>query len=197
MGRKKSYERNELIEKAMEIFRDHGFAGTSAEMLSKELGVNRFGLYSEFGNKQGLFDAALKRYDELVVERNFGPLESADSGINEIRDLLKFYGEAGKGQAAGRGCLLCNTAVEFGPDDPSGAGYIEQYFNRLSNAFFTALSNAEINGQLKISVDTRMEADFFTSSVLGMFVMLRAKASPSTVKRTADAAITHLDSLLV
>ena len=196
MGRKKSYDRAELVEKAMEIFRDHGFAGTSADMLAKGLGVNRYGLYSEFGSKQGLFDAAIKRYDEVVVERNFGPLESADAGINEIRALIKFFGAAGEGPASGRGCLLCNTAVEFGPDDPGGAGFVQRYFKRLSNAFSTALRNAKDNGQLRHSVDPRKEADFFTSSILGMFVMLRAKAPPKTLKRTADAAIEHLEQLL-
>jgi TetR/AcrR family transcriptional repressor of nem operon len=196
MGRKKSYDRDELVEKAMEIFRDHGFAGTSADMLAKGLGVNRFGLYSEFGSKQGVFDAALKRYNEVVVERNFGPLESADAGVDEIRALLKFFGSAGEGPASGRGCLLCNTAVEFGPEDPGGAGFVQRYFERLSNAFFTALRNAEYKGLLRDSIDPRTEADFFTSSVLGMFVMLRAKASPKTLKRAADAGIEHLERLL-
>jgi AcrR family transcriptional regulator len=33
MGRKKKYDRDTLIEQAMELFRDHGFAGTSTQML--------------------------------------------------------------------------------------------------------------------------------------------------------------------
>ena len=32
MGRKKTYDRDDLIDRAMEIFRDHGFAGRSTEM---------------------------------------------------------------------------------------------------------------------------------------------------------------------
>ena len=93
MGRKKNYDRNELIGQAMEIFRDHGFAGTSAEMLVQGLGVNRYSLYAEFASKQGLFDAALQRYDEVVVERNFGPLEAPGAGIDEIRALLENKGQ--------------------------------------------------------------------------------------------------------
>jgi hypothetical protein len=31
---------------------------------------------SEFGSKQGFFDAALQHYDEEIVEWNFGPLEA-------------------------------------------------------------------------------------------------------------------------
>ena len=67
MGRKKTYDRDVLIGKAMELFRDHGFAGTSTLMLVEGLGVNRYSMYAEFGSKQALFDASLKRYDEEVV----------------------------------------------------------------------------------------------------------------------------------
>jgi TetR/AcrR family transcriptional regulator, transcriptional repressor for nem operon len=191
MGRKKNYDRDELVGKAMEIFRDHGFAGTSAEMLVEGLGVNRYSLYAEFGSKQGLFDAALKRYDDEVMKRNFGPLEAPGGGIDEVRALLEFFGSAGKGAASGRGCFLCNTAIELGPTDPSGAGFVQRYFARLSEAFYVALSR----GELRHAADPRKEADFFTASVLGLFVMLRAKALPTTIENAALVAIKHLEDL--
>ncbi len=195
MGRKKKYSRDELIEAAMEIFRDHGFAGTSAEMLVEGLGVNRYSLYAEFGSKQALFDTALQRYDEVVVERNFGPLEAPGAGIDEVRSLLSFFASAGKGSTSGRGCLLCNTAVEFGPIDPSGAGSVQHYFKRLSEAFFAALNNANERGELLPAVKPREEADFFTASILGLFVMVRAKASSTVIENAALVAINHLEAL--
>jgi len=195
MGRRKSYNRDEMIDKAVELFRDHGFAGTSAEMLSEGLCVNRYGIYAEFGSKQGLFNAALKRYEDSNVERNFGPLESSSAGVDEIRSLFEFFGKADTSPAFGRGCLLCNTAVEFGPDDPSGAGFVERYFLRISRAFHTALSNASKSGELPQTVDPKEEADFFTASVLGLFVMLRAKAPKSVIKHAAYTGIRHLESL--
>jgi TetR/AcrR family transcriptional repressor of nem operon len=197
MGRKKKYDREELVGKAMEIFRDHGFAGTSAEMLAEGLGVNRYSIYAEFGSKQGLFEAALKRYDEEVVERNFGPLEMPSAGLDEIRTLLEFFGNAKASPALGRGCLLCNTAVEFGPEDPGGAGFVQRYFNRLSAAFLAALDNAHADGKLRASADPGKEAGFFTASVLGMFVMLRARAPLTVIESAAEAAIEHLEALVV
>ena len=110
MGRKKGYERDVLVGKAMELFRDHGFGGTSTQMLVETLGVNRYSLYAEFGSKQALFDLALERYDAEVIQRSYGPLELPGAGIAEIRSLLEFYRGAAAGPAVGRGCFLCNTA---------------------------------------------------------------------------------------
>ncbi len=195
MGRKKSYDRDALIAKAVELFRDHGFAGTSTQMLTEELGVNRFSLYAEFGNKQGLFDAALQRYDDEVMQRNFGPLEAPGAGLAEIRALFAFFGSASGAPAWGRGCLLCNTAVEFGPDDPSGAGFIQRYFERIARAFTAALSHALREGELASTVSPRAEASFFTAAVLGLFVMLRAQAPERVIQSAARVATDHLETL--
>ena len=195
MGRKKNYDRVKLIEEAMEIFRDHGFAGTSSQMLVDRLGVNRFSLYAEFGNKQGLFDAALEHYNNVVVERNFGPLDSPEAGIEEIQKLLEFFASASKGPVSGRGCLLCNTAVEFGSTDPNGSAFVQKYFKRISKAFYKALSNSKNKALLRDNVSLKKEADFFTATTLGLFVMIRAKAPAKVIDNAAKMAIEHLKRL--
>lgn len=195
MGRRKSYDRDEIVGKAMELFRDHGFAGTSADMLVGKLGINRYSLYAEFGNKQGLFEAALKRYDAEVIGARFGPLELPDAGLAEIHKLLDFYGAAGRGPAAGRGCLLCNTAVEFGPEDPGGAGFVERYFARLKSAFTNALTNARDRGEVDQNINLDGEVSHLTSAVLGLFVMIRAKAAAETISDAASSVTAHLEAL--
>ena len=195
MGRKKKYNRDKLIDKAMALFRLYGFAGTSTQMLVEELGVNRFSLYAEFANKQKLFEAAIERYNQKVIEKTFAPLELPSAGIKDIRSLIEFYASAINGPAAGRGCLLCNTAVEFGSQDPGNTGFVQLYFKRLSRAFNISLNNAYSNGELHNSVSPGKEADYFTATILGLFVMIRAKVLPSMIKNAAEMAIKHLEEL--
>lgn len=195
IGRKKRYDRDTVVNQAMGLFRSRGFASTSADVLVRELGISRHSLYAEFGSKQGLFDAALRRYDEVVLERNFGPMERPGSGLVEVRSLLAFFGAAHAGPAAGRGCLLCNTAVEFGPDDPGGQGFVQAYFSRVSSAFRVALTGAAQRGEVCLDVDVDAEAALLTSVVLGLFVMIRAKAPAAVIEQAARAAVAHVDRL--
>jgi len=90
---------------------------------------------------------------------------------------------------------LSNTAVEFGPEDPSGAGFVQRYFDRLAKAFHAALKNACKEGALVPSVDPKKVTAFFTASVLGMCVMLRAKAPPMVIQSAASVALEHLEGL--
>ena len=195
MGRTRTHSKDQLLAKAMQIFREHGFAGTSADMLVDRIGVSRYSLYSDFGSKQGLFDAALERYNDEIIGLRFGPLERSDAGMSEVAAVLDFFGSAGNGPAAGSGCLLCNTAVEFGPGDPIGSRAVQRYFQRLSGAFRNALGNAERGGQLMPGVDTGKEADLLTSVVLGLFVMIRANAPTTIIEHAAASAKERIAAL--
>lgn len=164
-------------------------------MLVEQIGVSRYSIYADFGNMQGLFEAALERYNDELIDLRFGPLERSDAGLSEVLSLLDYYGSAGNGPAAGRGCLLCNTAVEFGPNDPTGSAAVQRYFERLSGAFSNALGNARARGELDQSVDPAKEAGFLTATVLGVFVMLRANAPREAIENAAGSAIAHLEGL--
>ena len=82
----------------MHVFRRDGFAGASADVLVKETGASRYNLYSSFGSKEGLFTAALERYNEEIIDARFGPLEQPDADIEDVAALLEFYGNAGFGR---------------------------------------------------------------------------------------------------
>ncbi|MEX0380295.1 TetR/AcrR family transcriptional regulator [Leuconostoc sp. MS02] len=59
MGRKKSFNQQEVIAQMSQVFGQYGFEGTSLDDLVKVTGLLRGSLYSEFGSKQGMFIASL------------------------------------------------------------------------------------------------------------------------------------------
>lgn len=62
MARKKKYNEEEVVEKAMNIFWKNGYKATSMKMLEEEMGINKFSIYASFGSKNGLFIESLKQY---------------------------------------------------------------------------------------------------------------------------------------
>ena len=88
----------------------------------------------------------------------------------------------------------CSEAGEI-VERASPVRFVRRYFKRVSEAFYAALGNARGKGELSRSVDPREEACFFTASVLGLFVMLRAKAPPAVIQSAARVAVEHLEAL--
>ncbi len=64
MGRPKEFDEAEVLERAVELFWARGYQATSVQDIVDHVGVNRQSLYNEFGGKDALFLAALRRYME-------------------------------------------------------------------------------------------------------------------------------------
>jgi hypothetical protein len=50
---------------------------------------------------------------------------------------------------------------------------------------------------LRDTVTLKKEADFFTATMLGLFVMIRARAPIKVIENAAKMAIEHLEGLCV
>ncbi len=193
MGGVKRYDRTELLDRAVELFRRQGFTATSTADLVDELGVNRKSMYAEFGSKQGLFEAALERYDDHHLSGVLAPIEAPEAGADAIHEAFADYAAAAEGWASGRGCLLCNTAVERAALDPGARRHVDAYLDRLTGAFRHALGNARQNGDLEPEADLDQLASFFTMALIGVAAVIRAEAAPELVRAGCRVATSVLD----
>ena len=193
MGRIKQYQRSELLDRAVELFRRQGFNGTSTAELVAELGVNRKTMYAEFGSKQGLFEAALERYDHKHLSRVLAPLEAPDASVEAIRQAFTSYASAGEGWFRGRGCLMCNTAVERGALDPASGRYTAAYLERITGGFRHALGNASRSGEITRTADLDELAAFLTTMLIGIAACIRAEAPPEQLRAAAGVATSVLE----
>jgi TetR/AcrR family transcriptional repressor of nem operon len=175
------------------LFRRQGFSGTSTAELVAELGVNRKSMYAEFGSKQGLFEAALERYDREHLSGVLAPIEAPHAGAEAIRNAFAGYATASDGWARGRGCLMCNTAVERAALDPGSGRYVVAYLERLTRAFRHALSNAQSAGEIDANADLDELSAFFTTALIGVAACIRAEAPPEQVQAACRVATSLLD----
>jgi len=177
MPRAKAFDADEALQKAMQVFWERGYEATSVQDLVQGMGINRFSLYSTFGDKHRLFVAVLERYCDTIVAGLVGELEQSAAGLTDIRRfftrLVDFFASA-KGW---RGCLITNTAVELAPHDPQAAAKVQAYVVRLEEAFYRVLVQAQRVRQLAAAHACRDLARFLTGSALGLGVL--AKTSPS------------------
>ncbi len=197
MGRAKSYDRDVLVDRAMKLFWLHGFHGTSTATLVDRLGINRNSMYLEFGSKQALYEAAMERYERDVVQHHFGELEGRDAGLDEIRTVLARFAVTVRGRDKKLGCLMCNAATERAPHDAASKEFVSNFVDRIGRAFARAISNAKRRGEIGSDVEAADEASWFTATLIGFFVLMRAQAAPKVRRSAARAALKHLDNMMI
>ena len=193
MSRPKQYDRTDLLDRAVELFRRQGFNGTSTAELVAELGVNRKSMYAEFGSKQQLFEAALEHYNGKHLTRVLAPLESPNAGVDDIRQAFTNYAAASEGWFNGRGCLLCNTAVERAALDAASGQFVADYFDRLNRAFHNALANGVRDGDIADDADLDELSAYFTMALIGVAASIRAEAPSPQIHAACRVATSMLD----
>ncbi|CAM1349319.1 TetR/AcrR family transcriptional regulator [Tenacibaculum insulae] len=112
MARKKKYNEEEVVEKAMNLFWRNGYEATSMQMLEKEMGINKFSIYASFGNKHGLFLESLKCYKQKV-SAIFKKFEKSTNGIDGIKQFFIDSVDVHYKEGNHKGCLITNTYNEF------------------------------------------------------------------------------------
>ncbi|MES2746087.1 MAG: TetR/AcrR family transcriptional regulator [Bdellovibrionota bacterium] len=87
MGRPKQFERCEVTNKALQVFWQKGFLDTSLKDLEEATGVFKPALYSEFGDKVGLFLECMRYYRENYAKERL--LKRDPPGWSNIEAFLK------------------------------------------------------------------------------------------------------------
>lgn len=101
MGRPRAFDLDEVLDHAVDVFVDRGFAGASVDDVLAATGLARASLYNAFGSKRGVLEQALGRIDGAPRGQQLDLLLVAlsdvaphDEGIRRMtRTLVERLGE--------------------------------------------------------------------------------------------------------
>src|SRR5712671_3105788 len=113
MARQKEFNREEALQKAMEVFWSRGYEAASIQDLVKHMGINRQSLYDTFGDKHALYLQALDRYSALEGRKLLLLLEGDGSVKRALRRLFAGVVEGSLCAGERRGCFMGNAMSEL------------------------------------------------------------------------------------
>jgi AcrR family transcriptional regulator len=187
MARPKEFDVDTAVEAAIAVFREHGFEGTSAQMLVEAMGIGRQSLYDTFGDKWGIYRAAVQRYSQDEVRTHAELLASRERAIEGIRAMLdRVAGEAHQA------CLGLSATVEFGCTRPELVKLREASSTTLAGAVKDALARARVQGDVAADLDLDHLATFLITTISSIRLAARAGARPEQIAALVDLALRAL-----
>lgn len=187
MARPKSFDREDVLEKAMDTFWERGYEATSIQDLVESMGINRGSLYDTFGDKRELFRAVIAFYNAKIMRQAIARLEAP--GASKPAIVEHFRAVATPEEVDCRGCLITNSAVEMGIRDPELRRQVAANLQRVEDAFFKALTRAQDKGEVAADVDTRSLARYFTCLMQGLRVMSKLRPDPVVLQSIVTVAL--------
>ena len=173
----------------MDVFWRQGYAGTTPQDLVDALGIGKGSLYNTFGGKRQLFDLALQRYMDQHVEAVTATLEQPGPAKELLRTALHLLVEADAADPAHRGCLMINSAVEFGMPDDAVVRQVHRLFGRTESAFEALLVRGQRAGEIRRDLDPRAAASMLLNTITGLRVLARVEPESDRLLRVVDATV--------
>jgi len=185
--------REKALEQALRLFWRNGYNGTSMEMLTKELGVEKPSIYAAFGNKRSLYLEALLHYRTSMVKQVADFLESATTPRTGIDRVVRFMMTSLYAPGVQEGCLVTNAALELADHDTDVAEHATVMLREIGALFEKSLIAGQDMGEVTTGVPANLLATYLVNTVEGARVMEKTRPGKEQLEALAQFSLAVLD----
>ena len=133
MARPRSFDPDDVLEIARQVFWQKGFQATSLDEITAASGIAKPSLYAAFGDKSALFQRVLDRYHDGILGWAERTLAQPGPAREAVRQWLTGFIPYCSGEKGQRGCLSINAAADGSLDRVEVRHSIERYNRRLKD----------------------------------------------------------------
>ena len=191
LGRPRSFDIDEALDRALQVFWRKGYEGASLSDLTKAVGVNRPSLYAAFGGKEALFRKALDRYLN-------GPAAYTQEALKEptaravIERLLRGAADLNTAPRNPGGCLTVQGALACGEAGDSIRQELAAYRAAGEAALRRRFQRAKSEGDLSADTDPADLARYLATIIYGMAVQAAGGASRDKLQHVVEMTLRTL-----
>jgi TetR/AcrR family transcriptional repressor of nem operon len=176
MSRPRQFEEAEVLDRALGAFWRLGYDACSIGQLVKSTGLQRQSLYNSFGDKDALFLAVLKRYQQHSAAE-LAQLDRPDATLADVRAYMErvLAIQASRGCGA---CLLVRTA--FGPQirEPRVRKAVTAGAQAVRECFVRVVERGVSSGELPKHTDPESCAAYLYTVLNGLAALMRTGGEP-------------------
>ncbi|WP_435644530.1 TetR/AcrR family transcriptional regulator [Streptomyces sp. H49] len=192
MARTREFDTEAAVSRAMELFWTRGYEATSVRDLTQHLGIGQGSLYAAFGDKDGLYRAALEHYRATLATAALRSLEEGADVRAAIRALLTERVRIAV-ERDGQGCLAVNAVCERLPQDAATRRTVRDMQDASREALTEVLRAARDRGEIADRHDPHTVAAFLVAFLNGLLVSSKITPDPRALEPLIDVALTTLD----
>lgn len=194
-GRPPKFDREKVLQNAVEVFWSKGFAEASMAELSAAMKLNPPSIYAAFGSKEGLFRAALDQYVRTDGAGIWDNLDKADSAREAVEAVLRATACAYTRREQPRGCMIVLAAPQC-EAHPSVCAELRD--RRLSSVDLLVqhFEQAKQQGELPADLISEQLADYVSTVQHGMSIQAQDGASREKLLSVATTTMAGWDNAI-
>ncbi|MBX2858927.1 MAG: TetR/AcrR family transcriptional regulator [Cellvibrionaceae bacterium] len=171
MARPAEFNREDVVQKSLIVFRQKGYKGASMRDLEAVTGLNPGSFYAAFGNKHHFFIETL-RYFYQKVQLSF--TDSLSRHANPIMGLRAFFDSViecvESNEKAERCCYMIKSALEMAATDEQVAQLMNAHFAEMEHIIYEALAQAQQQTLIRQHRDLSVLSKLLINTLYGINV---------------------------
>lgn len=195
MARHARYERKVALEKAVGLFWEKGYHGSSMKQIEQALDMRPGSIYATFGNKDGLFSEALARYAEqggLELAEHMGRYDCIVDGLQDyLRSMAASCSDADARPS--RACMIVKTLLEASNTHPALADQANVILGAIERSLEELLERAKARGELVAAADCGRLARLLQAQIMGLRAMAERHPEPQALQDLGEDMANLLD----
>lgn len=189
VGRPRSFDKEEALKKAMHVFWEKGYEGTSMADLIESIGMKAPSLYAAFGNKDAIFKEVVQKYLPIVVNGQLATLNNTSDIVEAVENTLKECVRLFTSPDNPHTCLIMTAAINASPEHQDHVVSLRAMREDYRNAWVQRFERAEQERQLRGQLSPQQLADFYVTLIQGMSLRAKDGANKQDLTRTAEIAL--------
>lgn len=194
-GRPRSFDRDQALTRAMEVFWTKGYEGASISDLTEAMGIGSPSLYAAFGSKEALFREAVELYGRTEGPQIWDAVENAPDARSAVEGFLTATAHTFSRPGKPRGCMVVLSQLNATEASASVCAALRENRAQGQSGLETRLRQAAAAGELAAGVDVAAVAAFYLTVQQGMSIQARDGASEEKLLSVAKGAMAAWEPL--
>lgn len=193
MSAQAKFNRDEVIEKAKNLYWEKGYHATSMRNLQDVVDMRPGSIYAAFGNKDNLFKEALNRYAQQGAANLANSIAQEKTVLDGLKRFIRSVTICSKGTAYSKDaapsgmCMVVKTIGELTQNDsPELLSYATSILERVEASFVKAFEQAIDNGEISSDKDPAELARYFQIQLIGLRTYAQVSHDTAAVDQYID-----------
>ena len=187
-GRPRAFDAERALDRALRVFWQKGYEGTSLSDLTRAMGINRPSLYAAFGGKESLFRKVLDRYADGPAAYVRDAL-AAPTARGVVERLLRGAVDLQTDPRTPPGCLAVSAGLACGHRADRVRRHLASHRDDAELAIRRRFERARATGDLRAGANPADLARYVVTVMRGMAVQAAGGASRKELGRVVETAL--------
>jgi len=191
MGRPRTFDETEVVQRAAELFMEKGYQRTTPQDLLVATGLSKSSLYATFGSKQGLFERALGHYVEHQVDA-LGEMLDQGTLREGLERMYAMIISMSTDDEQPRSCMICTASLEADPQDTELVALVASSGARVLATITARIERAQRDGEVDPRKDAGALAHVIYTQNMGLVVLARSGTPAEALHAATDQVIASI-----